>query len=169
MIHMVRIFFWVGRRLAQNYPCFVRFPPSCSNGDALLLFNKFTVMNNEAQIRARVADWERAVQEKNYDGILAWHHAAIVMYDVPPPFESIGIDAYRKTWELFFRNTRKFRVLDLQVAAGDEVAFCYSPMKCSYRNDEARWVELDFRLTIGFKKIDGEWWFVHEHHSVPAG
>lgn len=66
-------------------------------------------MNNEAQIRARVADWERAVREKNYGGILAWHHAAIVMYDVPPPSESIGIDASRKTWELFFRNTREFR------------------------------------------------------------
>ena len=41
------------------------------------MFNKFTVMNNEAQIRAPVADWERAVREKNYDGILAWQYAGV--------------------------------------------------------------------------------------------
>jgi hypothetical protein len=28
--------------------------------------------------------------------------------------------------------------------------------------------ELDFRLTMGLKKIAGEWVVVHEHHSVPA-
>ncbi|WP_411755896.1 nuclear transport factor 2 family protein [Sinorhizobium meliloti] len=27
---------------------------------------------------------------------------------------------------------------------------------------------LDFRLSIGLKKIDGEWSIVHEHHSVPT-
>ncbi len=24
------------------------------------------------------------------------------MFDVPPPFKSVGLDAYRKTWDLFF-------------------------------------------------------------------
>ena len=126
-------------------------------------------MNNESRIRARVESWVQAVHEKNYDGILAWHHQAIVMYDVPPPFQSVGIDAYRKTWDLFFTNTHSFRVVDLHIVAGADVAFCYAPMKCIYFSDKVqREVELDFRLTIGFKKIDGEWWFIHEHHSVPS-
>jgi SnoaL-like domain len=28
--------------------------------------------------------------------------------------------------------------------------------------------ELEFRLTIALKKIDGQWTIMHEHHSVPA-
>jgi ketosteroid isomerase-like protein len=27
---------------------------------------------------------------------------------------------------------------------------------------------LDFRLTVGLRKIDGRWVITHEHHSVPA-
>ena len=28
--------------------------------------------------------------------------------------------------------------------------------------------DLDFRLTIGLRKIGDRWTIVHEHHSVPA-
>ncbi|HEV9036385.1 MAG TPA: nuclear transport factor 2 family protein [Puia sp.] len=126
-------------------------------------------MNNETTIRARVENWARSVNDKNWDGILAWHHKDIVMYDVPPPFQSVGIDAYRQTWELFFSNSHSFHIVDLHVVAGEDVAFCYAPMKCIYREKlSEREVDLDFRLTIGFKKIGGQWWFIHEHHSVPA-
>lgn len=131
-------------------------------------------MTNENKIRERVQSWAKAAQERDWAGILAWHHKDIVMYDVPPPFQSIGIDAYRITWELFFscleRGARSFQVGDLHITAGEDVAFCFSPMKCVYHDGKLqRTVELDFRLTIGFKKIEGEWWFMHEHHSVPAG
>jgi ketosteroid isomerase-like protein len=27
---------------------------------------------------------------------------------------------------------------------------------------------LEFRLTIGLRKIDGRWRVMHEHHSLPA-
>jgi len=126
-------------------------------------------MNNESQIKARVESWAQAVRERNFNGILAWHHQDIVMYDVPPPFQSVGIDAYRQTWELFFTNTHSFRIIDLNIVAGEDVAFCYAPMKCRYFDNKLhREVDLDFRLTIGFKRMEGEWWFMHEHHSVPA-
>ena len=129
-------------------------------------------MTNEQQIHQRVTNWARAVQEKNWEGILAGHHADIVMYDVPPPFQSVGIDAYRNTWKDFLyaleNGSHSFVLVDLHVIAGEDVAFCFSPMKCVYHDGKGQRIELDFRLTLGFKKIDGEWWFMHEHHSVPA-
>ena len=130
-------------------------------------------MNNEQQIRSRIENWVKAAQERNFEGVMAWHHPEMVMYDVPPPFQSIGLDAYRKTWELFFsclkEGNKSFQMLDPHITAGEDVAFCHSPMKCIYFDASVQnVVELDFRLTIGFKKIDGEWWFMHEHHSVPS-
>jgi ketosteroid isomerase-like protein len=130
-------------------------------------------MTNETQIKERIHSWVKAVQERDYDGILAWHHRDIVMYDVPPPFQSVGIDAYRKTWDLFLsvleKGAQAFQLIDLHIVAGEDVAFCYSPMKCVYQDTRLqRVIDLDFRLTVGFKKIDGQWWFVHEHHSVPS-
>lgn len=37
--------------------------------------------------------------------MLANHTDDIVMFDVPMPVQSRGIDEYRKTWELFFANS----------------------------------------------------------------
>jgi ketosteroid isomerase-like protein len=130
-------------------------------------------MTNTEQIRKRVRDWEKAVQEKNWDGIMAWHHQDIVMFDVPPPFQSIGLEAYRATYVDFLRSLQNtpdaFKIVDLHITAGEDVAFCFSPMKCTYYDKpENKVKDLDYRLTIGLKKIDGEWWFMHEHHSVPA-
>ena len=128
-------------------------------------------MNNETLIRNLVENWAKAVREKDMDGIMAYHHKNIVMFDVPPPFQSTGIEAYRKTWDLFYsceQDTDSFQIVELHITAGEEVAFCYASMKCNYLDSTGKWIALDFRLTIGFQKIDGQWWFMHEHHSVPA-
>ncbi len=68
-----------------------------------------------------------------YDGVLKRHSANMLMFEVPGPFQSEGLEAYRKTWDLFFLPE-----------------------------------PLDFRLTMGLRKIAGEWVIEHEHHSVPA-
>jgi ketosteroid isomerase-like protein len=127
-------------------------------------------MNNEAQIRTLIENWAAAVRNKDMDGVLAHHSADIVMYDVPPPFQSVGIDAYRSTWDIFFKYTKPgvFDIQELHIVAGEEVAFCYATMKCSDKSDSDDFVELPFRLTIGLKKIGEQWIIVHEHHSIPA-
>ncbi|TLY06804.1 MAG: hypothetical protein E6K85_10215, partial [Thaumarchaeota archaeon] len=60
------------------------------------------VDSDENQIRSLVEEWARAVREKDIEGILAYHTDDIVMFDVPPPFQSNGIAAYRKTWDTFY-------------------------------------------------------------------
>ena len=57
---------------------------------------------DEAEIRELVESWARAVRAKDFDGILANHSADMLMFDVPPPVQSKGTEAYRKTWDLFF-------------------------------------------------------------------
>ena len=57
---------------------------------------------DEAEIRNLVESWARAVRTKNLDGIMANHSPEILMFDVPPPVQSKGIDAYKKTWDVFF-------------------------------------------------------------------
>ncbi len=127
-------------------------------------------MNDETQIRMLIENWAAAVRDRDMDTILAHHSADMVMYDVPLPFESIGIEAYRKTWDLFFKYTKPgiFDIEDLHIIAGGHVAFCYAKMKCSDKSDTGAFVELPFRLTIGLKKTDNQWVIMHEHHSIPA-
>jgi ketosteroid isomerase-like protein len=41
-------------------------------------------------------------------------------------------------------------------------------MNCAELGKNGERSKLDFRLTIGLRKIEGKWTIVHEHHSVPA-
>jgi len=127
-------------------------------------------MTNEQQIRELVENWAAAVRRQDLDNILAHHSSDLVMFDVPPPFQSIGIQAYRTTWALFFGGTKPgvFDIQTLDIHAGDDVAFCVATMKCQDCSSDKACELLDFRLTIGLKKLGDQWTIVHEHHSIPA-
>jgi uncharacterized protein (TIGR02246 family) len=126
---------------------------------------------DEAVIRELVEDWARAVRAKDLEGILAHHSPDIVMFDVPPPLVSRGIDAYRKTWELFFSWSDDPVVFDfdeMAITAGNDVAFVTALMRCAGTETSGQSLRLQFRLTIGLRKIGGRWVVMHEHHSIPA-
>ena len=125
----------------------------------------------EAAIRDLLTSWAAAVRAKDLRAILANHAADISMFDVPPPFESRGIQAYQDTWALFYSAQPEpvaFDIKRMDVVAGADVGFAYALMQCAEIAQDGRRVPLDFRLTVGLRKIDARWTIVHEHHSVPA-
>ena len=125
----------------------------------------------EAAVRAVVESWAAAVRRKDLPAILQNHSSDIVMFDVPPPFQSRGIDAYRASWDLFFSwsaDPIPFDIADMSITAGHDVAFVVATMHCAEPGSNGEPKGLDFRLTVGLRKIDGRWTITHEHHSVPA-
>ncbi len=88
---------------------------------------------SEAAIRALIERWARAVQARDLDGVLADHSDDIQMFDVPPPSELRGIDAYRRSWPPFFEWLKQggvFELGSLDVAAGANVAFATALLRC---------------------------------------
>jgi ketosteroid isomerase-like protein len=54
--------------------------------------------------------------------------------------------------------------------SGQDVAFAVAIMHCG-PNASSNPADKDgflFRLTVGLRKVEGEWRITHEHHSVPA-
>jgi len=126
---------------------------------------------DEDAIRELVENWANAVRRKDLRAILLNHSANMLMFDVPPPLASKGIEAYKKTWDLFFswaRDPVVFDISEIDITAGDDVAFVTALMRCAGTETNGQAIELDFRLTIGLRKIDSQWIVVHEHHSIPA-
>ena len=82
----------------------------------------------------------------------------------------IGVYSYVGCQDTFFAYTKPgvFDIQTLQVVADQEVGFCYATMKCMDKSNSAEYVELEFRLTVGLRKTNGQWTIVHEHHSVPS-
>ncbi len=95
------------------------------------------------------------------------------MFDVPPPFQSRGLAEYRETWDLFFRYhepSQAFDIEELSITAGGEVAFAVAILRCGSNTGQGlpQPGGFLFRLTMGLRKLGGQWWIAHEHHSVPA-
>jgi uncharacterized protein (TIGR02246 family) len=133
--------------------------------------DKQAVSSDEVAVRHFIEAWADAVRRKDYAGILRSHVPDFVMFDVPPPFKCVGLDAYRKTWDIFFSwssDPVRFDIQELDVTAGADVAFAFASMRCRGPGAEGKSEALDFRLTMGLKKVDGRWMIAHEHHSVPA-
>jgi uncharacterized protein (TIGR02246 family) len=124
-----------------------------------------------AAVRELVQTWVKAVRAKDFNGILANHSPDILMFDVPPPLALRGIEAYRKTWDLFFAWSDVpvvFEVNDMHITAGNDVAFVAALMRCSGAERSGDKVQLEFRLTLGLRKMGNQWTVIHEHHSIPA-
>ena len=127
--------------------------------------------NDELEIRKLIEQWAKAVREENRAAIGADHDASILMFDVPPPFLSRGLDDYMATWEKFFSSSEKpvaFAFHDVQVTCGQDVAFATAVGRCVNIDTSGKREPLEFRLTMGLRKIDGRWRVLHEHHSLPA-
>ncbi len=125
----------------------------------------------EAQIRDLIENWATAVRSQDIDGILKNHSPEILFFDVPPPVQSKGIEAYRKSWDLFFRwfgDSGVFDLSELNVTADNNLAFCTGLIRCAGRDRRGEPEELTVRLTVCYGKIDGEWMVTHEHHSEPS-
>lgn len=120
---------------------------------------------NERELETLIRRWEQAVCDGELPSVMASHGNDLHMFDVPEPLENSGLDAYREGWELFFshvaRGPDRFRIKNLKIVAGETVAFARGLLNIGGGPGA------HCRLTLCFEKRDGQWQFVHEHHSMP--
>jgi uncharacterized protein (TIGR02246 family) len=130
-----------------------------------------TLSKDEMDIQDLIERWAKAVRDEDRAGIRADHDSEMLMFDVPPPLLSQGLDAYMVTWETFFSRAEKpvaFDFHDVKITAGRDVAFATAIGQCVDVDPNGKREELQFRLTMCFRKIGDRWRILHEHHSLPA-
>lgn len=135
-------------------------------------------MGAEQEIRDLVHRWAAAVHGGDLAAVLADHAEDIVMFDVPPPHRGVrGLSTYRETWPPFFewqRSGAVFEIDELDVVAGDDVAYAFALLRCGSPDELAADPDQRLRLTLGLRRDAGRWVVAHEHHSFadtsgPAG
>jgi uncharacterized protein (TIGR02246 family) len=126
---------------------------------------------DEQEIRELIERWTAAVHTGDLDEVLTDHTGDIVMFDVPPPQDGVrGIGPYRDTWPGFFEwqaQGATFEIVELDVTAGDDVAFAWALLRCGTAETHAARPDRRLRITFGLRKEDGRWVVAHEHHSFP--
>src|SRR4051812_19758443 len=128
--------------------------------------------SDEQQIRQIFDDWKRAFETGDIDGIMKMyaHGDELVSYDVVPPLQYNGYDAYKKDYQEFlamFDGHAKVEILDVSVLADKKLAYAHGTERMSGTLKGGEKFEATVRWTEVFRKIDGRWKVVHEHISAP--
>jgi len=127
-------------------------------------------VDGEAQIRALVEDRVKAVRAKDSNAATASVARETLSFDVVNPLQHIGSDAARKRaeeWFSSFQGSIGYEVRDLSITAGSDVAFSHGLSHVSATKTDGVKLDMWWRTTLCFQKIDGKWMVTHEHNSVP--
>jgi uncharacterized protein (TIGR02246 family) len=125
---------------------------------------------NETQIRQLIEDWAKAIRAKDTEALMSHYAPDILGFDLAPPLQYAGTDAYRKNaeqWFPTFRGPVGYEVHDLSIATGGNVAFGHSLNRIRGTRTNGEETDVWVRATVGFRKVHGQWRIVHEHVSVP--
>jgi uncharacterized protein (TIGR02246 family) len=153
----------------------IGFSPPSSRADSKPVGMKPTDTKEQdaADIKALEDRFIAAFKAKDVDTImqLCVPDDSLVVFDVTPPRQRTGAEAYRKDWENVFRRFAgplQAEVIDLDITAGVDVAFATSIHHVTGTMRAGNKVDYSVRVTDCFKKINGKWLIAHTHVSFPV-
>ena len=132
-----------------------------------------TSANDKAEIQQLLDRWAKAFRARDLNGIMSIYEPGetLVGFDIVPPLQYIGFEAYKKDYQEFldqFQSTIDVEYRDLNIVAGDTVAFSrgLERMTGTLKNGQKfnAWV----RFTECYRKTNGHWLAIHDHISVPV-
>ena len=127
-------------------------------------------VSDEAQIRALIEQRVQAIRDKDINRAMFNISRDILSFDVVNPLQYIGLDSLRRRaeqWFSSFEGPIGFEVRDLNIVTGGDVAFSDSLNRVSATKKDAQKLEMWWRASACYRKIDGIWTVIHKHNSVP--
>lgn len=127
----------------------------------------------ETEIKALEYRFVAAVKAKDAEAIMANYLPGenLVVFDVIPPRQYDGAQAYKKDWEGVLASCKgpvDFELTELSVTADPKLGFGHNIQHLSCTSAGGKIVDLTFRVTDAYRKAGGKWLIVHEHVSVPV-
>jgi ketosteroid isomerase-like protein len=124
---------------------------------------------DEKEITALMDRQVAAVNAKDIDALMKVYVPAVIAFDMVPPRQYAGYTAYRKDLEsILSLKALKFWVTDLSITTDGVLAYSHSIDHTSGVGPKGEPFELTTRKTDAYRKIDGQWYIVLEHVSVPV-
>jgi ketosteroid isomerase-like protein len=107
---------------------------------------------------------------KDINVLMAHYAPEIVTFDVRPPLQIQGVDAYRENFEAWFASVQgpiDNELRDVRITMSDDVAFGHYLVHVKSTRTTGEGAEYWVRVTSGFRKLNGQWLVTHEHVSAP--
>jgi ketosteroid isomerase-like protein len=129
--------------------------------------------DDQAEIKALEQRFVEGFKAKDVARIMAVYvpGESLVVFDVVPPRQYVGWNAYKKDWEDFlalFDGAITVELTDLHVATAGTLGYGHSIQRVTGRKRDGNTVDLTVRVTDVYRKVKGKWLIVHEHVSIPV-
>ena len=127
-----------------------------------------------ADIKALEDRFMAAFKAKDVNAIMTAYvpGQSLVVFDVVPPRQFVGAQAYRKDWEevmAMFPGPIEAEISDLDITVGGgDLAYSHSIQRSAGTMKNGKKIDLTVRVTDGYKRVNGQWLIAHEHVSVPV-
>lgn len=94
----------------------------------------------------------------------------VAVYDLAPPLEFVGPKAVHDDFDNFFKSVKnpKIEFVDLHVVAEGNMGFARSLQHFTGTSNEGKPMDMTFRVTDCWHKVDGKWKILHTHVSLPV-
>ena len=126
---------------------------------------------DETQIREVIETRAALLKTGDAETIVSYYAPEVVEFSLAPPLQQ-STDARNteplRAWIATFEAPPTREVTQLLITAGPDVAFatsldCLSAVPKGMTEGFSLW----YRVTLGLRRIDGQWLITHEHQSVP--
>jgi len=130
--------------------------------------------SDEAEIKALEDRYASAFMAKDVEAIMKGYApgADLVVFDLVPPLQYVGFDAYKKDWEQFFAlfpgQIVAFEIKDLSITTDGKLGYGHSIQHTVMTKKDGSKMDLMVRVTDCYSKINGKWLITHEHDSLPV-
>jgi len=113
------------------------------------------------------------VRTKDIDKIMACYMNSekLVVFDVIPPREYTGWDAYKANWQGFLnqcKDSPTWDESDLHILGGETWAFSHSIVHLVCTQQNGTKLDMVLRVTNGYARFKTKWLIAHQHISVPV-
>ena len=106
----------------------------------------------------------KALEAKNAEEASAFFADENVTFTLAPPSDGEG---GVKKWLDTFAEGPRFETADRHLTVDGDVAFSYGLVHMRGKKVEGDVVDIWYRETNCFRRIDGDWKIIHQHDSVP--
>jgi ketosteroid isomerase-like protein len=132
-----------------------------------------TSAQDQAAIKTLEDHFMTAFNARDVNAVMALYAPGdtLVVFDAVPPRQFNGWADYKKDWEgtfATFPGPVDMKLTDLDIAVGGDVAFSHSIQSGTFTDKDGKKLPLTFRVTDGYRRINGQWLITHEHVSVPV-
>ncbi len=124
----------------------------------------------EKEIQQLIHKRVTAVKNRDMEKAVNCYSPDVISYDVVGKLKYIGVDAIKnrlKEWLSTLSEIVDFEIVDVKINSGSDVAFCSSLNHINATNSNGSKLDMFWRETTCYAKINGIWKITHAHSSVP--